>query len=171
MLDIDGSGSLSKHEFVSGLLRLIFSNDWQQRCLRSMEIGMLHQAVHRVEDRLHQAVRDIKSETKKSICELQVELRSLIPTKIERDLRHCDNDPRGYQSLPADDQISGVQGWEPLPKVDAFSIAKQTSETNPFPQTECLPSSNVGVSSMDEQDPNRSQSSPEFGSPKRKKII
>jgi len=70
MLDVDGNGSLSKQEFVHGILRLIFCSDFQRDCLHNMSIGALHHS-------LHKAFNDLREELRKGIAEISQEVRAL----------------------------------------------------------------------------------------------
>jgi len=58
MLDVDGNGSLSKLEFVQGIMRLIYCDQFQRDCLFRTSIGQVKQAVAKSEERLRQSFKN-----------------------------------------------------------------------------------------------------------------
>jgi voltage-gated sodium channel len=69
MLDVEGTGDLSKTEFVEGIHRLIFQTDFQRNCLNQMAMGALHKSIHEV-------TSDLRTEIHKAIGEITREIQS-----------------------------------------------------------------------------------------------
>jgi len=56
LLDIDGSGVLSRNEFIGGLFRLLFSNEFQRQCLARLGEANLRQTIMIVKDEIKQEI-------------------------------------------------------------------------------------------------------------------
>mmetsp|Transcript_23628 Transcript_23628/g.43854 ORF Transcript_23628/g.43854 Transcript_23628/m.43854 type:complete len:631 (-) Transcript_23628:30-1922(-) len=63
MLDVDGNGDLSKLEFVQGIMRLIYCNQFQRDCLFRTAIGEVKMAVSKSEEKLRQSFKQELQET------------------------------------------------------------------------------------------------------------
>jgi len=66
MLDLDGSGLLSKDEFVNGMLRLIYCDQFQRDCLFQLSIGQIkrqnYKLAQQLRDEVHASVRTVLDE-------------------------------------------------------------------------------------------------------------
>merc|ERR1719491_1604943 len=70
MLDLDGSGHLSKSEFIHGMMRLVHSNEFQRDCLQQLCIGQIVQN----QFRLH---REVKEDMRRHFANLRHEITAL----------------------------------------------------------------------------------------------
>jgi len=57
LLDVDGSGILSRAEFIGGMFRLIFSNEFQRGCLTQLGETQLKRCIWTVRDEILQDIR------------------------------------------------------------------------------------------------------------------
>jgi len=58
MLDSDGSGAISYHEFTGGLFRIIYSNDFQRECLLRLGHAHIKACVWKMRDQVIAEMRD-----------------------------------------------------------------------------------------------------------------
>jgi len=73
MLDADGSGCLTIHEFIGGMFQLIFSNDFQRDCLLQLSNGQLKTQVRL----LSEEIQNMRSEIDMHFQDLQAEVQRL----------------------------------------------------------------------------------------------
>lgn len=57
MLDLDGSGKISRSEFIGGIFRLIFSNDFQRQCLTILRDTQTKKLLNAVREQIIEEIR------------------------------------------------------------------------------------------------------------------
>lgn len=75
MLDVDGSGWLSKQEFVGGVMRLIYCNSFQRDCLAQCAFGRLQQANVQMHSEITKCLRSATEHIMKEILQLREEFQ------------------------------------------------------------------------------------------------
>jgi hypothetical protein len=74
-LDHDGNGTLTKKEFVSGVMRLIHSSEFHRECMVSCGLGQLKQAAVQNKADFHSEIHAVFAEVRQDIAALRKEMQ------------------------------------------------------------------------------------------------
>jgi len=77
MLDLDGNGHLSKHEFVVGIIRLVYCSDFQRDCMHKSTIGLIHQSLEELKVDVKGIVKTLKLELDHVAQSLRKDIRAI----------------------------------------------------------------------------------------------
>lgn len=146
MLDVDGDTEVTHHEFISSLIRLILSGDFQHRCLLITHLNMIKQQ-HQTEAR---NVRDALSDIQQMICglrssidEVKLSMTPLLGTGLTKVAP-----PRAHVSTPHERiEIKTLltDGWLAPSKLgQSPSVLSSTSASTSVRNQEGVPDAEAG---------------------------
>jgi len=85
MLDIDGDGWLSKSELVDGIMRLIYSSDFQRDCMQSCGFGMIKQSQNHIQEQLKSLIAEVQTDVRQLREELHASFRNVRLESTQQD--------------------------------------------------------------------------------------
>lgn len=156
MLDRDGSGEVTIDEFMMGMYRIIYCNDFQRACLSQMHINMVkkfiveHRASTRLafkhaEEHISKEVSVLREDLSRQIAEAVSHVISAVGAPVESTASKPQAPSLVASRASAEEAIPPAQpsGWVPAPEVGTSAAASQSFlRRTEAPATPRDPSSN-----------------------------